>query len=236
MKSPPSSEPRLLAIGDLHGHLDPLNALLDLIQPCSDDQLVFLGDYIDRGPDSFGVIDRLLQVQREFPNTIFLRGNHEQWLLNWLFSQDDTFLYLGGRQTMASYADASKALLEDDVSSPEKFLEMCPESHLRFVTETRLFYECEDCIFVHGGLDPSIKSLDRQRAHDLLLGHRDFFGAVEYPKKVVVGHTSTQIFRSLRPVLQTNGIIMVDTSYERTGLLSAVNPRSGEIFQVQVTG
>ena len=105
---------RLIAIGDLHGYVGGLKSLLELIEPRKEDQLVFLGDYIDRGPDSFGVIETLLTLKQQYPNTVFLRGNHEQWLLNWLFSNDDTFLYLGGRQTKLSYVQARNSTLDYD--------------------------------------------------------------------------------------------------------------------------
>lgn len=72
---------RLLAVGDIHGHADKLIALMEQVQPTASDRVVFVGDYIDRGPDSKGVIDYLLDFGRRFPNTVFLRGDHEDVLL-----------------------------------------------------------------------------------------------------------------------------------------------------------
>jgi len=77
---------RLIAIGDIHGHLDKLERLLQLIMPTDNDKLVFLGDYIDRGPDSAGVVDHLIQLPDRFPQTVFLRGNHEQVAMDALVS------------------------------------------------------------------------------------------------------------------------------------------------------
>jgi len=225
---------RLIAIGDLHGFLAGLNRLLEILNPCAADQLVFLGDYIDRGPDSYGVIERLLALREQYPNTIFLRGNHDQWLLNWLFGDDDTFLYLGGRQTWQSYARAFALSPEQWPMEPKLFLERLPGPHLKFLDETRLSYERDGCIFVHAGLDPAIAELPKQNLYTLLMGHRDFFQARDFGCKVVVGHTSTQIFRRDSPVFLPSGIIMVDTSCERTGLLSAVEPVTGIIYQAQV--
>ena len=71
---------RLIAIGDLHGKLNMLNRLLNIVSPQPEDQFVFLGDYIDRGEDSRGVIERLIQFKGDFPHTIFIRGNHDQLL------------------------------------------------------------------------------------------------------------------------------------------------------------
>jgi len=73
---------RLIAIGDIHGHFDKLTRLLDQVTPTPEDRLVFLGDYIDRGPASKGVVDYLMELSREFPLTVFLRGNHEQMMLD----------------------------------------------------------------------------------------------------------------------------------------------------------
>lgn len=222
--------PRLLAIGDIHGQIDALNRLLDKIRLTEADQLVFLGDYIDRGPDSFAVLEKLIEIEKQFPRTVFIRGNHDQYLMNWLFSADDTFLYLGGRQTRESYyRHAEQELNEDD--GPGAFLRLMPESHLDFLDRTRFYYELPSALFVHGGIDPAVEKVEDQSLYDLLMGHRDFFGFPRYGRKIVVGHTSTEIFRSQRPVLLPNGIVMCDTSCERTGQLSAVELRFGAIYQ-----
>jgi serine/threonine protein phosphatase 1 len=73
---------RLLAVGDIHGYLDKLTGLMEQVGPTADDRVVFLGDYIDRGPDSRGVIEYLIDFRKRFPQTVFLRGNHEQMLLD----------------------------------------------------------------------------------------------------------------------------------------------------------
>ena len=78
----PHPSPRLLAIGDIHGYLDELQQLLALVQPKPDDKVVFLGDYIDRGPDSQGVLNELIRFGERFPQTVFLRGNHEQMFMD----------------------------------------------------------------------------------------------------------------------------------------------------------
>ncbi|MGE4545406.1 MAG: metallophosphoesterase family protein [Pedobacter sp.] len=73
---------RLIAVGDIHGCIDQLKNLIAKINPCPKDQLVFLGDYIDRGPDSRGVLEFLIDFQKQFPQTVYLRGNHEQLFLD----------------------------------------------------------------------------------------------------------------------------------------------------------
>lgn len=227
---------RLIAIGDIHGHLEALEALLLAIDPVAGDRLVFLGDYIDRGPESFGVVERLLSLAAEHEGCVFLRGNHEQSLLSWLFGSDDTFLYLGGRQTRESYCRAAGVPCGEETERPEVFRELIPARHLRFFDETRLFWAEDGVTFVHGGLDPRVAEVQRQSVYDVLMGGRGFFQAGGYSGQVVVGHTSTQIFRSERPVFLPNGIVMCDTSCERTGLLSAVDLRSREVYQGQQPG
>src|SRR6185369_11137148 len=98
--------PRTFAIGDVHGCIDELNVLLDSLAPAADDTIVFLGDYIDRGPTPKGVIDRLLSLRREGTRCIFLKGNHEDMFLAFLGlggHYGDAFLYNGGAATLRSY-------------------------------------------------------------------------------------------------------------------------------------
>lgn len=226
----------MFAIGDIHGHLRPLQQLLEALSINAKDQLVFLGDYIDKGPQSYQVLECLIQFKKTHPHTVFLRGNHEQWLLNWLYSRDDTFLYLGGRQTLQSYFREAKRECPDEAPSPREFLDVLPSSHLSFLDHTRLFYEHLSAVFVHGGLNPQRRELKSQSPFDLLMAHRDFFKAREYPKPVVVGHSSTEIFGCTRPVILPSGIIMVDTSCDRTGRLSAVEITSRQFCQVDAKG
>jgi serine/threonine protein phosphatase 1 len=156
---------RLIAIGDIHGENDKLRRLLNWVAPTHKDQLVFLGDYIDRGPDSRGVIERLIEIQRTSPRSIFLRGNHDQLLLDALVeagqhsasrlcdqspyfkqhyeSATDLFFSNGGWQTLKSYAMQSLA-------------DPFPAEHLNFIESTRLWWRHEDFLFVHAGLAPGI--------------------------------------------------------------------------------
>jgi serine/threonine protein phosphatase 1 len=99
---------RLLAIGDIHGCLDPLRRLLETVAPQAGDQFVFLGDYIDRGPDSVGVIDTLLDFRQKY-RAVFLRGNHEQMLLNYLAGKGEAWLDVnnGGAITFHQYKNSS---------------------------------------------------------------------------------------------------------------------------------
>ena len=195
MTDRPLAPARLLAVGDIHGYADKLSALLALVQPSAQDKLVFIGDYIDRGPDSSGVIERLIEFRKNFPDTAFLRGNHEQMLLDWLENQDDDsremFLMNGGQPTLDSYGH--------DLSD-------IPESHKNFIRATQLFHletvvEFDEItkeikergyLFVHAGVKPK-RPLEEQVPEDLLW-IRDPF--IRSPKPcgeliVVHGHTPT---------------------------------------------
>jgi len=167
-------------IGDIHGCHGPLSALLELVddQEC---RLVFLGDYIDRGPDSRRVLETLIQLKSRRPDTVFLRGNHEFMLL---LAMDDgplsLFLDAGGRQTLASYG------LSPDADDP---LAELPREHLRFLADLPLLHEDEHGIYVHAGIDPR-RHLSMQ-GPDWCLWARDRFirARLDLDRPVVFGHT-----------------------------------------------
>jgi len=167
---------RLLAVGDIHGCLDPLERLLDEVRPTARDQLVFLGDYIDRGPDSCGVVECLLRLQRRLPQTVFLKGNHEQMLLDFLQGrQTALYLYNGGDATLASYR--------------QRGLDGPPPSHREFFHQLRLRFVCGDFIFVHAGLRPGVP-VAAQTEEDLLWIRDTFLDSrYSWGKTVVFGHT-----------------------------------------------
>lgn len=167
---------RLLAIGDIHGCLEQLVDLIAIVEPTGDEQIVFLGDYIDRGPKSCGVIDFLLAFSERFPKTVFLKGNHEAMFLDFLHGRNPIpFLMNGGEKTLESYrADESLRI---------------SRAHLEFFENLRLFYETENFIFVHAGLRPSV-SLEAQQEEDILWIRNDFLSSpFDWGKTVVFGHT-----------------------------------------------
>src|SRR5215213_8913544 len=144
---------RVLAIGDIHGCLTALDTLLGFVRPGPDDQLVFLGDYIDRGPDSKGVLDRLVELKKSGP-IVCLRGNHEIMMLGARQGRDDYRFWLacGGLEAMESYAGPDGVAALDDI----------PEAHWSFVRHGCVdWYETESHIFVHANLHPD-KALDEQ--------------------------------------------------------------------------
>ncbi len=174
---------RTFVIGDIHGCYQTFKALLTKITPDpTEDVLVFLGDYIDRGPDSKGVITELLQLQQVFTHFIALKGNHEQMLLDYLAGRDqDFYRMMGGGQTLKSYG------LQQDWSPESKY--SFPQDHFQFINELMSCWEDEEYIYAHAGLQPGVHI--SQQSHDWLLWARRRFveSAYDFGKKVIFGHT-----------------------------------------------
>jgi serine/threonine protein phosphatase 1 len=148
---------RLLAIGDVHGFKEPLRALLDEVSPTSTDTLVFLGDYVDKGPDVAGTIELLLALQQK-ANCIFLRGNHDRMLVDAYREPTNLAVWvcLAGEQPLASYGSGPT----------EDVLRSVPETHIEFLEKTcRNFFETKEYLFVHGGIREHVypKDEDEQR-------------------------------------------------------------------------
>lgn len=172
---------RIFAIGDIHGCYEKLCRLLDRIPiDWSRDRLLFIGDYIDRGPACFEVVEHLVGLQTRYPQTVFLKGNHEEMLADYLAGRDRmTYLYNGGRQTLESYLGRASASAENPI----------PSAHLRFFESLALYHETADTVFVHAGLRHGVP-LERQSPDDLLWIREKFIHCVQpFAKRVVFGHT-----------------------------------------------
>jgi serine/threonine protein phosphatase 1 len=172
---------RIFAVGDIHGCLDKLIELMDTVDIDPDkDTLVFIGDYIDRGTDSKGVVDYLIELAGQYRHVVFLKGNHEQMLDFYLNEKDELwFLANGGQVTLDSY------LRED----PPAEAGLIPQSHLDFFENLLPCYETEAYIFVHAGLKAKIP-FAKQDEWDMLWIRDDFvFSDFDFGKVVVFGHT-----------------------------------------------
>ena len=174
-------------IGDIHGCVNELVHLLDSLPLERGDRIVFLGDYIDRGPDSRGVISQLLGLQGTVEEEIvFLKGNHEDMLLGYLGlggRHGDMFLYNGGRATLTSYG------ISDISTPPAEIVSRFPESHLQFLTNLKPFHVVEPFCCVHAGIRP-LKSLSEQDESDMLWIRSEFIlNPHRLPFTVLFGHT-----------------------------------------------
>lgn len=212
---------RLIAIGDIHGCSAALDAVLNAVAPKPDDVIVALGDYVDRGNDSKGVIDRLIELSARCQLKA-LMGNHEEMLVGVMLDNHPPYRWLqfGGVETLDSYG------FSGDMS-------VIPESHREFFRSLLPYYEADDVFFVHANYNPKLP-LDRQTPNSLRW--QKLTEVVPPPhingKLAVVGHTHDrggEIF-SLRH------LICLDTYCYGGGWLTAMEFPSREIWQADMLG
>jgi len=170
-------EKRIFIIGDIHGCLDMLKALMDKLDwNPSKDGLIFLGDYIDRGKDSKGVVDYIIGLKKISANIQCLMGNHEELFLNYFKGEDDgAFIYNGGGSTLTSYFEGGDKDIDQD--------------HISFYKSLLLSIELDDYYVVHAGFRPGVDVKD-QSSKDLLWIREPFiFSDFNFGKKIIFGHT-----------------------------------------------
>jgi serine/threonine protein phosphatase 1 len=211
---------KIFAIGDIHGCLVKLMAMMERLDVDSEaDTLVFIGDYIDRGPDSRGVVDFVLDLRRTLHHVVCLLGNHEQMLLNYYLLGKDRELYFlnGGHATIRSYGR---------IETPEGMKMDIPDAHLDFFRSLEPYYETDDYIFVHAGLRPGVP-LDAQALDDLLWIRYEFIQSrQDFGKIVVFGHTPLP-----KPLIEHNKI-GIDTGACYGRQLTCVVLPEMEVLQV----
>lgn len=190
------------AIGDVHGRLDLLEDILsrvsrDALHHPADRarHLVFLGDYIDRGGESRGVVERLLNEPMPGFALVYLMGNHEEAMLAFLDGLSDglDWLSFGGIETLMSYGVPLRSLprsREDELALRRALADAVPPRHLDFLGRCTLHHSIGDYLFVHAGVRPAVP-LERQDPADLMWIRDDFLRSrVPLPGRVVVhGHT-----------------------------------------------
>ncbi|MGL4209583.1 MAG: metallophosphoesterase family protein [Candidatus Adiutrix sp.] len=196
---------RILAIGDIHGCHEKLEKMLNTLSwnPNNGDLLVFLGDYIDRGPHSYEVISTLTALIAQHPkNVLPLMGNHEKMFLDFISGLRIPHAYGDGvANTVRSFAARDHALTT---------------GHLRFLRNLHLYHETSDYIFVHAGLRPGV-SISQQTPEDMLWIRDEFLNSdYDFGKTVVFGHTPFQ-----EPFVSRNRI-GIDTGAVFGGALTAV--------------
>jgi len=187
------NDERILIIGDIHGCLDLLKRLMEKINwDAKKDRLIFLGDYIDRGKDSRGVIDYILDLQKQSSRIECLKGNHEAVFLDYLSGGDgDRFLMNGGTSTLASY-------VADGVKGP---VPMIPGRHERFLLSLKMMVELDDFYVVHAGFRPGVP-IEKQNQEDMLWIRRTFiYSNHDFGKKIIFGHTPL-----MEPLIMENKI------------------------------
>ena len=217
---------RLFAIGDIHGCAAELEALLGGLRPEAGDTLVCVGDYIDRGADSRGVIDMVMELaNRPDLATVFLRGNHEDMCLSYLGRgghYGEAWMVNGGAATMRSYGlDARAAGEEAALGFPQK--------HLQFLERLPLWHRIDGFLVVHAGIRPDLP-WEEQREEDLLWIREDFILAPHsLPDTIVFGHTPRRTVFVDLPYK-----IGIDTGCVYGGALTALELRERRLFQVRL--
>lgn len=215
---------RRIVIGDVHGHYKGLMALLEAIAPTSDDQVYFLGDLIDRGPQSSQVVEFVKES-----NYSCLLGNHEQMLLSILTNTENfssimqAWLYSGGQATLTSYQAAT-----------------IPQEHLDWFKTLPTYLDLGDIWLAHAGVDPA-KPVAEQTA-DQLCWIRDEFHSIEQPyfadKLIIVGHTITFTLPGVTAgkLAQGQGWLDIDTGayHPRSGWLTGFDATNNLVYQANV--
>jgi serine/threonine protein phosphatase 1 len=226
----PPQGARLYAIGDVHGRLDLLEIMHRHIaeelasDPPADWRIVHLGDYVDRGPDSKGVLDFLIAARARDPRNVMLAGNHDAGFVDFMENPDPNGLFMtfGGIETALSYGvslqrrglfkSAERAVQEGHAA----LLDAMPASHLDCLRALPRSFGAGDFFFCHAGIRPGIPLAD-QLEHDLIWIRGEFHAnAGLYAKVIVHGHT---------PVAEVDvraNRINLDTGAYNTGKLSAL--------------
>jgi serine/threonine protein phosphatase 1 len=215
---------RRVVIGDVHGHYEGLMLLLEKIAPTSEDKIYFLGDLIDRGPQSAQVVEFVKDN-----NYLCLLGNHEQMLLNVLTGTDkasvnmQAWLYSGGHATVASYQSA-----------------MIPQDHLDWFESLPTYLDLGDFWLTHAGVDPQ-KTVEEQTADQLCWIRGEFHSMTKpyFPDKwIIIGHTITFTLPGVPPgnLAQGRGWIDIDTGayHPRSGWLTGLDITNKLVYQANV--
>jgi serine/threonine protein phosphatase 1 len=237
------------AIGDIHGNDAALEDLLAQLAPLlhADDVIVFLGDYIDRGPATKGCIDRILQLQERNPATVVtLLGNHEYSLLQTHrdFTRHSWLIAMDAWATIESYSRSAAAVLRREAKMPggplykgehhlpyDLFFDALPPAHLAFLQGLKPYHRTADALCIHAGIDLDHGAVEAQSEKLLVWGTHRFPDRYHGPELVVYGHLSNAVLDKdgwPRPVIEDNRI-GIDTI--KHGVLTAIQLPERRVFQ-----
>jgi len=211
--------PRTIAIGDIHGCSQALAALIKAIEPTKDDILVALGDFIDYGPDSRGVLDQLIALQ-ERCQVIPLFGNHEEMLMSAIYETGalQGWLACGGRATLDSYGSLSAI----------------PNDHAKFLLLCRMYHETDTHIFVHANYLPNVPMEKQPDGYT----RWEFIDPANPPaphysgRTVIVGHTPQRTGE----ILDVGHLVCIDTSCTGGKWLTAFDVNTKQVWQANKYG
>jgi serine/threonine protein phosphatase 1 len=223
---------RTIAIGDIHGCSLALDALLGAIDPQALDVIVTLGDCVNRGPDSRGVLQRLIALERRC-NLIPLLGNHDEMILQLLMDAKEgrpralaSWLRMGGDATLVSYGASQGKITWADLTR-------IPADHAAFLDRCRAFHETATHIFIHANYDP-VLPMNEQPFE--LLRWESLRDAIPGPhcsgKTVIAGHSS----QKTGEILELGYLVCIDTYCYGGGWLTALDVQTGEVWQTNSQG
>lgn len=211
---------RTLAIADIHGCSLALAALIKLIDPQADDTIITLGDYVDRGIDSKGVLDQLIEL-RDRCNLVPILGNHDKMMLHARDGRSDFQFWLncGGDAALDSYGSSGK-------------LDLIPRSHIRFLESCHSYFETETHIFLHANYKPDVPIVELDDHTLRWLSLRDYVPPKRHcsGKTAVVGHTPQS------EILDLGYLICLDTGCCNGGWLTALEVNTKQCWQVNEKG
>lgn len=224
---------RVFAVGDIHGMYEKLIKLMEKIRfDPEDDLLVFLGDFVDRGPDSVRCLQYVYDLQNAYPDTVIcLLGNHEVMMSSYLIQKR-----LNYNTVIADYADS---WLENGGFETLKQLDELEtgikNELLQWVENLPVKYQYQEFFFCHAGVDPNVP-LSVQNEFDMLWRRQQWWEQYKGVETIVVGHTPVQRMmkqaRYAKPLFMPNNVIMCDTgAYMNGGKLSCVDVLSKKVWQ-----
>ncbi|WP_342555615.1 metallophosphoesterase family protein [Paenibacillus sp. FSL R7-0652] len=226
---------RTLMVSDIHGCIDTFNQLLhDVDYNSTYDQLMLLGDYVDRGPSSKEVVDKVMKLVHEH-HAVALKGNHDQRFVDFIQEGSSAiqsrFMEHGGLPTLESYCQLKDEISDTRLQQARKSIQSDYSHHIHFLSSLPLFHEDENHIYVHAGLNPDYSDWKQQPEHDFMYIKHKFIQHTftDLYKKVVFGHTKTIDIHGKADVwfaadkigidggcafgMQLNGLIYQDSSY-----------------------
>lgn len=208
----------IYAIGDIHGCYQELKTLINKLSPNQNDVFIFLGDYVDRGPDSKNVIDWLITFSKK-SNSIFIQGNHEILMLSALMNEErlNEWLSSGGGETLKSYK----------IKPHQDWSIKIPTTHWEFIKNAKPYHQIGNLLFVHAGLESSIP-LNKQSKHSLFW--KKYVTPIRYSDEetVICGHTS----RKNGEIANFGHTICIDTYAYGGQWLTGLNVTTGKYYQI----
>lgn len=240
----------VFAIGDIHGSYVLLEQLLQYWNQ-EEEQLVFLGDYIDRGPDSLKVLQKVIELSKDY-GAITLSGNHEQLFLNWLEKPEEISEFyfnpkVGGAATVQSfYSEPSFNQILDSYSIKEitETIQKNNVEIIQFLKNLRRFYHWDPFLFVHAGIDAKVENFRETKKDDFYWIREEFYSMPHLAKEIVVfGHTPTILINEdksskvwISPCSKKIGIDGGGAIYERGRLHGVVFTKGSNEMKIHSVG